>query len=89
MSEGLENLILITVFTWIGIFIGYQLAKSKYSTNWNKLIKWIKNHRKDNKASFDVATNSDTFIITVSGSESTSKSWEKNMLRIKYKELNK
>ncbi len=51
---------------------------------WLRLIKWIKNHRKNGYTSFDVVTNSDTFIITVSGCESTQESWEKNMLRIKY-----
>ena len=51
---------------------------------WIKLIKWIKNHRKEGNGSFDVVTNSDTFIITVSGCESTRESWNKNMLRIDY-----
>lgn len=52
---------------------------------WIALIKWIKRHRKDGHASFDVVTNSDTLVITVSGCESSYESWEKNMLRIKYK----
>ena len=52
---------------------------------WIRLIKWIKNHRKEGNASFDVVTNSDTFIITVRGCESTRESWDKNMLRIKFK----
>ena len=51
---------------------------------WIKLIKWIRKHRKDGNASFDVVTNGDTFIITVSGCEQTYKSWDKNMLRINY-----
>lgn len=51
---------------------------------WIKLIKWIKNHRKEGNASFDVVTNSDTFVITVTESKQTQESWEKNMLRIKY-----
>lgn len=51
---------------------------------WMKLIKWIKNHRKEGNASFDVVTNSNTFIITVSGCESTCESWNKNMLRIEF-----
>lgn len=51
---------------------------------WIKLIKWIKNHRKEGNMSFDVVTNSDTFVITVSRCESTRESWNKNMLRIKY-----
>lgn len=51
---------------------------------WIKLIKWIKTHRKDGNASFNVLTNSDTFIITVTDCENTRKSWDKNMLRIKY-----
>jgi len=51
---------------------------------WIKLIKWIRNHRKEGNSSFKVLTTSDTFIITVSGCESTRESWDKNMLRIKY-----
>ena len=51
---------------------------------WMKLIKWIKKHRIEGKASFNVVTNSDTFIITVSGCKNTRESWNKNMLRIKY-----
>jgi len=51
---------------------------------WLRLIKWIKNHRKNGKASFDVVTNSNTFVITVKGCESTRESWDKNMLRINY-----
>lgn len=51
---------------------------------WIKLIKWIVAHRKNGNGSFDVVTNSDTFIITVSGCENTRESWDKNMLRIKY-----
>lgn len=52
---------------------------------WIKLIKWIKKHRTEGKVSFDVTTNADTFVITVKGCERTYESWEKNMLRIKYK----
>lgn len=52
---------------------------------WIKLIRWIKNHRKNGIASFEVETNSDTFVITVKGCESTKESWKENMLRIKYK----
>ena len=52
---------------------------------WIKLIKWIKNHRKQGKASFDVVTDSNTFIITVTGCENTRESWDKNMLRVPYK----
>ena len=51
---------------------------------WIKLIKWIKNHRENGNASFNVLTTHHTFIITVEGCESTAKSWEKNMLRIEY-----
>ena len=51
---------------------------------WIKLIRWIKKHRAEGNASFDVVTNSDTFVITVKGCESTRESWDKNMLRIKY-----
>jgi len=51
---------------------------------WIKLIKWIKNHRKEGNASFNVVTNSNTFIITVDGCDSTRESWDKNMLRITY-----
>lgn len=51
---------------------------------WIKLIRWIKKHRTEGNASFDVVTNSDTFVITVRGCESTRESWDKNMLRIKY-----
>ena len=51
---------------------------------WIKLIKWIKKHRSEGNASFDVVTDSETFIITVSGCENTRESWDKNMLRIKY-----
>ncbi|MCK9416384.1 hypothetical protein M0Q97_06975 [Candidatus Dojkabacteria bacterium] len=51
---------------------------------WIKLIKWIKEHRKEGNASFHVVTNADTFIITVDGTESTEESWSKNMLRIKF-----
>ena len=54
-------------------------------TKWIRLIRWIKNHRKNGNTSFDVVTDSNTFIITVSGCESTEESWVKNMLRIKYK----
>ena len=52
---------------------------------WIRLIKWIKKHRADGNSSFDVVTNSDTFIITVRGCENTIESWKKNMLRIHYK----
>lgn len=51
---------------------------------WIKLIMWIKKHRKEGNASFDVVTNSDTFIITVRNCESTRESWDKNMLRIPF-----
>ncbi len=51
---------------------------------WIKLIKWIRNHRRNGNYSFDVTTNADTFIITVSGCESTYESWNTNMLRIKF-----
>lgn len=51
---------------------------------WIQLIRWIKDHRKNGKASFKVVTNADTFIITVEGCEATRESWEKNMLRIRY-----
>ena len=51
---------------------------------WIKLIKWIKNHRKEGNGSFQVLTNGDTFIITVSGCKNTRESWDKNMLRIDY-----
>lgn len=51
---------------------------------WIKLIRWIKKHRKEGNASFEVVTNADTFVITVRGCESTRESWDKNMLRIKY-----
>lgn len=43
---------------------------------WIKLIKWIKHHRKQGNASFDVVTDSNTFIITVHGCESTKESWD-------------
>ncbi len=52
---------------------------------WIKLIRWIKKHRAEGNSSFDVVTNSDTFVITVIGCEDTRESWDKNMLRIKYK----
>jgi hypothetical protein len=52
---------------------------------WRKLIKFIKEHRKRGIASFNVVTNSNTFIITTDDSECTEESWEKNMLRINYK----
>lgn len=52
---------------------------------WIRLIKWIKNHRKNGNASFSVITNEDTFVITVSGCENTHESWKENMLRIPYK----
>jgi hypothetical protein len=52
---------------------------------WIKLIKWIKNHRKEGKADFRVVTNADTFIITVGGCEQSYESWKTNMLRIPYK----
>ena len=52
---------------------------------WIKLIKWIKKHRAEGNAAFDVITNKDTFVITVRGCENTHESWAKNMLRIKYK----
>ena len=51
---------------------------------WYRLIKWIKNHRKEGKMSFDVVTNNNTFIVTVRGCEDTRESWEKNMLRINF-----
>lgn len=51
---------------------------------WIKLIKWIKAHRKEGNSSFDIVTNSDTLVITVSGCEQSKESWDKNMLRIKY-----
>ena len=50
---------------------------------WFKLIQWIKQHRKEGNSSFTVVTNSDTFVITVRGSNP--KNWDKNMLRINYK----
>jgi len=56
----------------------------KNARNWIKLIRWIVNHRKEGNATFKVQTNSDTFVITVDGCESTHESWKKNMLRIKY-----
>ncbi len=52
---------------------------------WMKLIKWIKQHRKEGNASFLCVTNSDTFIITVRNCEPSEDSWKKNMLRIPYK----
>lgn len=51
---------------------------------WIKLIKWIRKHRKNGNMSFDVVTDSDTFVITVEGCEQTYESWEKNMLRLKF-----
>lgn len=51
---------------------------------WIKLIKWIRSHRKEGNGSFDVVTDANTFIITVSDCDNTRESWDKNMLRIKY-----
>lgn len=51
---------------------------------WFKLIKWVKNHRKEGNGSFNVLVTSNTFIITVEGCVVTTESWKKNMLRIKY-----
>lgn len=51
---------------------------------WIKLIKWIRNHRNNGDAAFDVVTDSNTFIITVRGCENTRESWDKNMLRIDF-----
>ena len=59
-------------------------TKLNIMRKWIKLIRWIKKHRAEGNASFDVVTNSDTFVITVRGCESTRESWDKNMLRIKY-----
>jgi len=58
--------------------------KNEIMFKWIKLIKWIRVHRKEGNASFDIVTNSDTLVITVSGCENTRESWDKNMLRIKY-----
>ena len=52
---------------------------------WIRLIKWIKKHREEGNSSFEVVTDSDTFIITVKNCETSRESWKKNMLRIKYK----
>ena len=51
---------------------------------WIRLIKWIKKHREEGSASFDVNTNSNTFVITVKNCKNTYESWEKNMLRINF-----
>ena len=52
---------------------------------WFKLIRWIKKHRAEGNGSFEVLTDNDTFIITVRDCENTRESWDKNMLRIKYR----
>lgn len=57
----------------------------KIMFKWLKLISWIKQHRKKGNASFDVVTNNDTFVITVSNCKNTTESWKENMLRIPYK----
>lgn len=56
----------------------------KKCKKWIELIRWVKNHRKNGKGSFNVVTNSDTFIITVDGCEQSYESWKTNMLRIKF-----
>ena len=61
-----------------------QFKTMSIMLKWIKLIKWIKTHRKEGNASFDVVTNSNTFIITVRNCETSEESWKKNMLRIKY-----
>ncbi len=62
-----------------------DLLKYIKMRKWIKLIRFIKKHRAKGIASFDVVTNSDTFIITTEDCESTQESWKENMLRIPYR----
>ena len=64
-----------------GIIIWYDHKKAR---NWKRLEKWIRAHREKGKASFNVSTDEDTFVITVKDCEQSHESWVTNMLRIHY-----
>lgn len=71
----------IAVGLWLGLSSWYEGKKIR---SWNRVTKWIRSHREEGKASFNVSTNEDTIVITVKDCEQSHESWETNMLRIHY-----
>jgi len=54
-------------------------------TKFRKIIKFIKKHRANGVASFDVVTNSDTFILSADYKEKGAKYKTREQLRLPYK----